>query len=114
MLALATPLLLAAMAAAQTFPSPNTLPPKVVHRVEPKYTREALEAKLRGTVLLSAIIGTDGRASDIKVVRGLGMGLDEKAIECLAQWRFTPGTQSGAPIAAKVSIEMNFRLPGPQ
>jgi periplasmic protein TonB len=65
--------------------------PRVTHTVPPEYTKEALDAKLQGVVILSAIVGIDGAASNIKVVRGLGQGLDEKAVACVGQWRFSPG-----------------------
>ena len=72
-----------AAAQAQTFPSPNISPPKVIHKVDPQYSKEALDAGLEGTVVLSVVISADGRALDIHVVRSLGKGLDQKAIECL-------------------------------
>lgn len=90
----------------------HTTPPKLIHKVEPEYTKEALDAKLQGTVVLDAVIGIDGIPSDIQVVRGLGKGLDEKAIECLRQWRFSPATNYfGEPVSTKATFEMNFRLP---
>jgi periplasmic protein TonB len=85
--------------------------PKVIHTVPPEYTKEALDAKLQGDVVLSAVVDVDGAPTDIKVTRGLGMGLDEKAVECVKQWRFSPGSNHGDPIATKVVIEVNFRLP---
>jgi protein TonB len=89
----------------------HTTSPRVIHKVEPEYTKEALDAKIEGTVVLSSTIGTDGVPSDIKVVRGLGTALDEKAVECLRQWRFAPATKFGEPVSIKATIEMNFRLP---
>jgi TonB family protein len=85
--------------------------PRLIHKVDPQYTKEALDAKLQGTVALDAVIGIDGIPSDIKVVRALGMGLEEKAIECLRQWRFSPGSSHGEPIPVKVRVEINFRIP---
>jgi protein TonB len=89
----------------------HTTAPKLIHKVEPQYTKEALDAKLQGTVALDAVIGVDGIPADIKVVRGLGMGLDEKAIEALGQWRFSPGARHDEPIPVKVRVEINFRIP---
>jgi len=85
--------------------------PKVIHTVKAEYTKEALDAKLQGDVVLSAAVDVDGVPTDIKVTRGLGMGLDEKAVECVKQWRFSPGSSHGDPISVKVQIEVNFRLP---
>jgi protein TonB len=86
-------------------------PPKVTHSAKPEYTREALDAKLEGVVILSCVVGADGVVSDIDVRRGLGMGLDEKAVECLRKWRFKPAMNHGEPVPAKTTIEINFRLP---
>jgi protein TonB len=88
----------------------HTTEPKPTHTVRPQYTKEALAAKIEGDVILSSMIGADGVPSDIKLVRGLGMGLDEKAVECLKQWRFRPATNHSEPVSSKVNIEMNFRL----
>ena len=99
---------------AQTFPSPNTTHPTVIHKVDPEYTPEATQAKLQGAVTLTTTIAADGIPTEIKIVRGLGMGLDEKAVECLRKWRFKPATTNGEPIASKATVEINFRLLAPQ
>ena len=62
----------------------------IISKVEPSYSEEARKAKFQGTVVLSVTVGTDGRASHIQVQRSLGLGLDEKAIEAVKQWRFKP------------------------
>jgi periplasmic protein TonB len=84
--------------------------PALIHKAEPQYTEEARDAKLEGAVELSSTIGTDGVPSDIKVLRELGMGLDEKAVECLRQWRFKPATSHTEPVATKATVQINFRL----
>jgi periplasmic protein TonB len=84
--------------------------PRLIHKVEPEYTKEALDAKLEGVVGLSTVIDVDGVPTEIKVIHGIGMGLDEKAIKCLAQWRFSPATQHSEPVPIKVTIQMNFRI----
>jgi periplasmic protein TonB len=88
----------------------HTTEPIVIQKTEPQYTKEALDAKIEGVVTLSSVIGADGVPSYIQLVRGLGMGLDEKAVECLKQWRFRPASNHSEPVAAKVTVEMNFRL----
>jgi TonB family protein len=99
----------------QTAPSPNAAGraagPTVVRKVDPEYTKEAIEAKLEGTVLLATTVGTDGLLSDIRVVKGLGKGLDEKAVECLRKWSFKAGTRDGEPIPVTATVAVNFRLP---
>lgn len=85
-------------------------PPRLIRKVEPSYTDEAKEANLEGTVTLQIEIWEDGRPHQVRVVRSLGMGLDEKAIEAARQWRFTPGTKDGKPIRVTAQIEFLFRL----
>src|SRR5579862_2510871 len=89
----------------------HSSPPKVLRKVNPEYSKEALDAKREGTVVLSAMTGVDGIPLEIKVVRGIGKGLDEKAVECLRQWRFSPALKDGEPTPVKVTIEIDFRLP---
>src|SRR6185312_10980681 len=84
--------------------------PELVSKVEPEYSEEARKAKFSGLVLLSIIVNTDGKAEDIHVVRSLGMGLDEKAIEAVQKWRFKPGKNKGVPVKVRAQIEVNFRL----
>ncbi|MGD1095416.1 MAG: energy transducer TonB [Bryobacteraceae bacterium] len=85
-------------------------PPRVLQKVEPKYTDEARAAGLRGTVAISCEIGTDGVARNFRILRVLGLGLDEKAIDAVSQWQFQPGTKDGQPVAVLATIEVNFRL----
>ena len=73
----------------------GTTPPSVLSKVDPEYSEEARKAKYSGSVMLSIVVNTDGKAEDIKVVKSLGMGLDEKAIEAVQKWRFTPGKNKG-------------------
>jgi len=108
---LAALVLIASVASLQAQEISHTTPPKVIHQAEPEYTQEALRAKLEGVVVVSALAGVDGILSEIRVVRGLDKGLDEKAVECVRQWRFKPGTSHGEPVPAKVTIEVTFRLP---
>jgi TonB family protein len=60
--------------------------------------------------MLAVVIGVDGKASSISVVRSLGMGLDEKAIDAVQKWRFKPGFKDGKPVPVKANLEVNFRL----
>ena len=84
--------------------------PSVIAKVDPEYSEEARKAKYSGAVLLSIVVDTDGRADNIKIVRSLGMGLDEKAIEAVERWRFRPGTSNGVPVRVRAQIEVSFRL----
>jgi TonB family protein len=84
--------------------------PSVLFTVDPQYSEEARKAKHSGTVLLSVIVDTGGRATDIHVLQSLGMGLDEKAMEAVMKWRFRPGMKDGVPVNVRARIEVNFRL----
>jgi TonB family protein len=88
----------------------GTLRPTVLTKVDPEYSEEARNAKYSGSVMLSIVVTTDGRADNIKVIKSLGMGLDEKAIEAVQRWVFSPGTNHGVPVNVKAQIEVNFRL----
>jgi TonB family protein len=77
----------------------------------PDYTDQARKAKLEGAVVIQAVVTVEGRAEHVSVVRGLGSGLDEKAIEVVQRWRFRPAHDSdGHPVAASVPMEVTFRL----
>jgi periplasmic protein TonB len=84
--------------------------PSVLVKVDPEYSEEARKAKYSGTVLLAVIVDAEGHARDIHVVKSLGMGLDEKAIEAVGKWKFKPGMKSGQPVSVRATIEVNFRL----
>jgi periplasmic protein TonB len=84
--------------------------PQILHQVDPEYSEEARKAKYNGTVLLHIVVNTDGHVSDVTVVRGVGLGLDEKAIEAVKQWRFKPGARNGVPVRVAANVEVNFRL----
>lgn len=77
----------------------------------PQYSDEARKAKYQGTVVLQVTITTDGRAVNISVVKGPGLGLEEKAIEAVRSWRFKPAVgPNGRPVPTIVPIEVTFRL----
>ena len=79
-------------------------------KTEPEYTQEARIAKYQGSALLAIEIGMDGSVRDIRVIRALGFGLDEKAIKAVSQWRFKPSTKNEQPVAVSAQVEVNFRL----
>jgi len=85
--------------------------PQVLFQPLPAYTEEARKARAEGIVLIQAIIRKDGTVDSFKVLRGLGYGLDESAINTIAtKWRFRPGTFNGAPVDVQANIEVSFRL----
>lgn len=85
--------------------------PQILVQTTPSYTDDAIKAKVQGVVMLQAIIRRNGRADSIKVIRGLGYGLEESAIkEIAANWRFKPGTRNGQPVDVLATIEVTFNL----
>ena len=84
--------------------------PRALFSPDPEYSEEARKAKYQGVVVLWLIVGPDGRPRDMKVVRPLGMGLDQKAIEAVRQWKFEPAMKDGKPVAVQINVEVNFRL----
>ena len=89
--------------------------PRAKHSPKPQYTKQALREGIQGVVLVQAVVGTDGRPHDIAVVRSLGYGLDEKAVDAVKKWRFHPAIgRDGKPVAAPVTIEIAFQAPAPE
>ena len=84
--------------------------PQALSTPDPEYTEEARNAKTQGTCILWLIVDDQGRPRDIRVVRGLGMGLDAKAIEAVKQWKFQPALKDGHPVNVQISVEVGFRL----
>jgi protein TonB len=78
--------------------------------VEPDYSEEGRAAGLQGTVVVQVVIGPDGMARDARILRGLGLGLDEQALEAIGQWQFKPGVKDGQPVPVTATIEVNWRL----
>jgi TonB family protein len=92
-------------------PGPASSAPVPISTSEPQYSPEALAAGLQGTVLVSLVVDEKGRPQDIKVVRGLSLGLDEKAIQAVGTWQFKPGYRAGQPVAAPTQVVITFRKP---
>ena len=84
--------------------------PRLIYGPEPEFSEEARKAKYQGTVVLRLVVGPDGRTHDVRVQQSLGMGLDEKAIEAIRQWKFEPSRKDGSPVAVEVDVEVNFHL----
>ena len=84
--------------------------PVALYKPEPQYSEEARKAKWQGAVLLSLVVDENGKPIQIKVIRPLGLGLDEKAIEAVSQWKFKPGMKDGKPVPVQAQIEVTFRL----
>lgn len=84
--------------------------PRAIYAPEPEFSEEARKKKYQGEVTLLATIGADGIPRNLTVVRSLGMGLDEKALEGVSTWRFEPAKKGGHPVAVQMNIIVNFNL----
>jgi TonB family protein len=100
-------ILSAALLHAQSTPDTQ---PGIVIRNDPEYSTEATRAFVQSTVVLSIVVGEDGKAHDIKVAQPSGFGLDEKAVEAMQTWVFRPGSKDGHPAPMPANVEMNFHL----
>jgi TonB family protein len=85
-------------------------PAVVIQKIDPEYSEQARKARLSGTVGLLVDVNTAGQVSGLTVIHSLGMGLDEKAVEAVTQWKFKPGTTDGMPVTTQVRVDLNFRL----
>jgi TonB family protein len=84
--------------------------PRPIYDPDPEYSDEARKSKFQGSVLLIATIGPDGRPRDLHIMRSLGMGLDQKALDAVQKWRFAPAMKDNHPVSVQISIEVVFRL----
>lgn len=76
----------------------------------PRYTKLALRARVEGSVIVQAVIDEQGRVADVRVLRGLPMGLDQEAVEAVQNWTFEPAKLQGRPVKVYYSLTVNFRL----
>ena len=84
--------------------------PVVVHSVMPEFTPEARAANFQGNVAIQLIVDAQGNPQDIRVIRRLGMGLEEKAIEAVRMYKFRPAMYQGHPVAVQIVIDVDFHL----
>lgn len=85
-------------------------PPVAIFTPDPEFSEEARKAKFSGNVVVSLIVGADGKPRNVHVLRGVGMGLDQKAVEAVEQYKFKPAIQNGKPVAVYLNIEVNFQI----
>jgi protein TonB len=84
--------------------------PRALFAPDPEYSEEARKARWQGTCVVWVVVGPDGRTHEMRVQRSLGLGLDEKAMEAVKQWRFEPAKKDGQNVAVQILVEVNFRL----
>jgi periplasmic protein TonB len=84
--------------------------PVLIHSIDPEFSDQARQANLQGTVALQLIVDAEGNPQNIRVTRSLGMGLDEKAVEAVRQYKFRPAMYQGHPVAVQMVVDVEFHL----
>jgi periplasmic protein TonB len=91
-------------------PGSGIEPPRLLREVKPQYTEEARQRGIQGQVVLEIVVRSNGAVGDVRVLRGLGYGLDRRAIEAVQQWRFSPAKRKGTPVDVMVEVDVEFKL----
>lgn len=91
-------------------PGSGITPPELLHEVKPDYTEEARRLGLSGDVLLEIVVRHDGSVGDVRMIKGLGAGLDRRAVDAVRQWRFAPARRFGNPVDVIVEVAVEFKL----
>jgi len=84
--------------------------PHVTYAPDPEYSEEARKAKYQGTIVLYLIVDSSGAPTDVQIMRPLGLGLDEKAVNAVSAWKFNPAERDGKPVAVAITVQVNFHL----
>ena len=97
---------------AYLFNAPGITAPKLKHHVYPKYTSDAMRAKIQGVVVLQAVVDGEGRVSRVRVIESLDkvLGLDESAMAAAKEWTFDAGTLEGRAVSVAIQLQLEFRL----
>jgi TonB family protein len=91
-------------------PGSGIQPPRLIKEVRADYTEEARQRGLSGEVELEIVVRRDGAVGDVKILRGLGAGLNDRAVQAVRQWRFTPAQRQGTPVDVIVEVAVEFKL----
>ncbi|HEV3139905.1 MAG TPA: TonB family protein, partial [Vicinamibacterales bacterium] len=91
-------------------PGSGVNPPRLLREVKADYTEDARRRGLAGEVVLEIVVRSDGSVGDVKILQGLGSGLDQRAVEAVRQWRFAPAERQGAPVDVYVEVAVEFKL----
>jgi TonB family protein len=91
-------------------PGSGISPPGLLREVRPDYTEEARRRGIEGDVVLEIVVRSDGTVGNVKVMQGLGGGLDQRAIDAVRQWRFSPARRFGTPVDVMVEVAVEFKL----
>ena len=84
--------------------------PVIIYSVAPEFAQEAMKAKTGGNVLVNLVVDQNGIPTNVRVVRGIGNGLDEKAVEAVSKYRFKPSMEHGQPVPVEINVEVKFQI----
>jgi protein TonB len=84
--------------------------PELIFKVDPEFSEEARKAKFMGIVLVNLIVDQNGNPQNVHVLRGVGMGLDEKAVAAVKQYKFRPAKEGGKPVAVELNVQVDFQI----
>jgi TonB family protein len=88
----------------------DIVPPVKIHYPQPKYTEEGRLSRIQGVVILEAIVDAEGDVHDVKILKGLPMGLAESAVDTAREWKFKPATLNGKPVPVYLNLTIHFSL----
>lgn len=91
-------------------PGDGVLAPVLVHRVDPRYPEIAVKTRTQGPVILEAVIDRQGWVVEAKVMRDIGMGCGESALQAVRQWRYRPATLNGRAVSVYLTVTVRFEL----
>ena len=91
-------------------PGSGVQPPRLLSEVKPDYTEDARRRGIEGEVELEIVVRRDGRVGDVRVMRGLGAGLDQQAVQAVRRWQFAPATRKGQAVDVVVEVAVEFKL----
>jgi TonB family protein len=87
---------------------PGITPPRVTRQVNPAYKPDAEGFRITGSVIIGLVVSSKGEPKSVQVVRSLGKGVDESAVEAVEQWQFEPARKGNQPVAVKITVEIRF------
>jgi TonB family protein len=91
-------------------PGSGIEPPRIVREVKADYTEDARQKRIAGEVVLEIVVKHDGTVGDVRLLQGLGGGLNDRATQAVRQWRFTPAMRQGVPVDVLVEVSVEFKL----
>lgn len=87
---------------------PGITPPRVTRQVNPAYKPDSEGFRITGSVIIGLVVSSKGEPKNVHVVRSLGKGVDESAVEAVEQWQFEPARKGNQPVAVKITVEIRF------